>query len=196
MLTTSVAQAGLLRPTIGQVEQLQYIAEARFGSDKRRLKQESHVYFEDTLKTGPGARMQARLLDGSALTLGENARIEVDEFVYQPWGDKGKLSLDVVSGAFLFVGGRVEDADDSEVEIATPVGTLGIRGTTVWGGQIDGGYGVLVLDGEVDVMTAGGSVTLKAGQGTMVWSAKQAPEQAGSWSDDRTARAVETISFR
>ena len=34
--------------------------------------------------------------------------------------------VEVLRGAFLFVGGRVEDAPDADVTITTPVGTLGI----------------------------------------------------------------------
>ena len=48
----------------------------------------------------------------------------------------------------------------------------------MWGGYIDGGYGVLVLDGEVTVNTKHGQVTLQKGQGTMVYGSK-APNKAG-----------------
>jgi hypothetical protein len=33
------------------------------------------------------------------------------------------------------------------VQIRTPVGAIGLRGTTVSGGPIDKGYGVIVLSG-------------------------------------------------
>ena len=63
------------------------------------------------------------------------------------------MTVKVAQGAFLFVGGKVEDPSGGNVVIKTAVGTLGVRETTVWGGHIDGGYGVLVLDGEVEVKT-------------------------------------------
>ena len=37
------------------------------------------------------------------------------------------------------------------MQIRTPVAAMGVRGTTVWGGPIDNGYGVIVLSGEVTV---------------------------------------------
>ncbi|MGF1475563.1 MAG: FecR domain-containing protein [Geminicoccaceae bacterium] len=188
------ADARVLRPSIGEVEKLVMSAEALFEARSRELGNASNVYFEDTLRTGRAARLQARLADDTVLTLGENAEVLIDEFVYQPWSNEGQLDLNVVAGAFLFVGGRVEDGGQSEVTIKTPVGTLGIRGTTVWGGHIDGGYGVLVLDGEVEVETANGTVLLRGGQGTMVYEG-EAPEAAAPWPQDRTARAVKTISF-
>ncbi len=83
--------------------------------------------------------------------------------------------MTVSEGAFLFVGGKIEGPSGGNVEIRTPVGTLGVRGTTFWGGAIDGGYGVLVLSGEVSVTTRRGRVVLKEGQGTMVFSGRGLP---------------------
>ena len=118
----------------------------------------------------------------------------VDEFVYKPGYLGGAMSVKVAQGAFLFVGGKVEGPTGGNVVIETAVGTLGVRGTTVWGGHIDGGYGVLVLDGEVEVTTKREKVLLKKGQGTMVYNGRK-PMEAGAWPEDRTTRAVQTISF-
>jgi hypothetical protein len=70
-----------------------------------------------------------------------------------------------------------------------------VRGTTVWGGYIDHGYGVLVLDGEVTVNTKHGRVTLHKGQGTMIYG-QHAPNKAAPWPDQRVKAAVATISFQ
>ncbi len=78
--------------------------------------------------------------DGTQLTLGENATLVVDEFVYDPFKSRGVLSVRVIKGAFLFVGGRIEGQKDAKVQIHTPVAAIGVRGTTVWGGPIDNGY--------------------------------------------------------
>ena len=69
-----------------------------------------------------------------------------------------------------------------------------MRGTTVWGGHIDGGFGVLVLSGEVSLKTPRGTVLMQKGQGTMVYDG-QGPSGAAPWPDDRVKRAVATISF-
>ena len=63
------------------------------------------------------------------------------------------------------------------------------------GGFIDGGYGVLVLDGEVTVNTRRGQVTLQKGQGTMIYGNK-APNKAAPWPDQRVKAAVATITFK
>ncbi|GJD46915.1 hypothetical protein AFCDBAGC_4800 [Methylobacterium cerastii] len=180
--------------TIGAIEKVQADATASQGHETRALAPTGPLLFKDKLRTGPGARLEAKLEDGTVLTLGEKGRMTVDEFVYKPGYLGGAMSVKVAQGAFLFVGGKVEGPTGGNVVIETPVGTLGVRGTTVWGGQIDKGYGVLVLDGEVEVTTNRGKVLLKKGQGTMIYGGK-APMQAGPWPEDRTTRAVQTISF-
>ena len=179
---------------IGTVEKAQLDASATQGGETRALAPEGAILFKDKLRTGPGARLEATLADGTVLTLGEKGRMTVDEFVYKPGYLGGAMSVKVAQGAFLFVGGKIEGPTGGNVVIQTAVGTLGVRGTTVWGGHIDGGYGVLVLDGEVEVTTKRGKVLLRKGQGTMVYDGRR-PMKAGPWPEDRTKRAVATISF-
>ena len=71
---------------------------------------------------------------------------------------------------------------------------IGVRGTTVWGGPIDNGYGVVVLSGEVTVTARRGAVTLKQGQGTMLFGDGKLQRAAG-WPAGRMKRAVASISF-
>lgn len=180
--------------SIGAVDKAQGEARAIQAGATRELQVEGPVFFRDRLRTGADARLNATLADGSQLTMGENGRMTVDEFVYTPGTQGGRLAVSIPTGAFLFVGGKVEGPTGGNVSINTPVGTLGVRGTTVWGGKIDGGFGVLVLDGLVTISTPTGDVTLQKGQGTMIY-AKRAPTAAGPWPEDRVKRAVATISF-
>lgn len=180
--------------TVGAVDKAQGLVEARQAGTARNLAADAPVLFGDRLKTGPDSRLEAKLADGTVLTLGEKGRMTVDKFVYDPERAGGSLALTVKTGAFLFVGGKVEGPTGGHVAINTPVGTLGVRGTTVWGGHIDGGFGVLVLSGEVALKTPHGQVVMHKGQGTMVYGGA-APTIAAPWPDDRVKRAVATISF-
>ncbi len=189
---TSMSFAALA--PVGVVDKAQGAAEALQGGAARSLAVDGPVLYGDRLRTGPGARIEAKLDDGTVLTLGERGKLTVDKFVYDPGRDGGKLALTVKSGAFLFVGGKIEGPTGGHVDINMPVGTLGVRGTTVWGGHIDGGFGVLVLSGEVVLKTPRGAVVMQKGQGTMVYGDK-APTDAAPWPDDRVKRAVATISF-
>ena len=179
---------------VGKVDKVQGQASAWQQSQQRSLAPKGDVLYQDRLRTGASARLQATLNDGSQLTLGENGSLTVDDFVYKPGRRGGTLAIKV-RGAFLFVGGKVEGPSGGNVTIDTPIGTLGVRGTTVWGGRVDGGYGVIVLDGQVEVKTAKGTVILNKGQGTMVWGA-DGPAKPGAWPDRRVKKAVATITFK
>ena len=129
--------------TVGAVDQVQAQVEATQAGQTRALVVKSELYFRDRCHSREGARLQATLKDATQLTLGENATVVVDEFIYDPVMSRGELSLRVVKGAFLYVGGRIEGVNGAKVQIHTPVGAIGLRGTTVWGGPIDKGYGVI-----------------------------------------------------
>ena len=89
----------------------------------------------------------------------------------------------------------MEDGAGARVTIRTPLATLGIRGTTVWGGPIDDGYGVFVQSGQVVVSTQRGRVTLGPGQGTML-RPRQAPEAVKTWPAAKVERALATVALR
>jgi hypothetical protein len=94
--------------TVGAVDKVQAQVEATQAGQTRPLVVNSDVYFRDRCHSTDGARLQATLKDGTQLTLGENATLVVDEFIYDPSMSRGALSLSVIRGAFLYVGGRIE----------------------------------------------------------------------------------------
>ena len=180
--------------TVGAVDKVQAQVEATQAGQTRALVVKSEVYFRDRCHSREGARLQATLKDGTQLTLGENATLVVDEFIYDPFRSRGELLVRVVKGAFLYVGGRIEGETGANVQIRTPVAAIGVRGTTVWGGPIDNGYGVTVLSGEVTVTGRRGTVTLKQGQGTMLFGDGN-PPRAAACPTARGKRAVASITF-
>lgn len=194
VLTCLIGMAKAEPMPVGSVEKAQGAVKAIQAGATRDLTLQGPVLFADKLRTGADSRLEAKLADGTVLTLGEKGKMTLDKFVYDPDRPGGKLALSVPTGAFLFVGGKIEGPTGGNVSIKTPVGTLGVRGTTVWGGHIDGGFGVLVLSGEVSVTTPRGTVMLEKGQGTMVYD-KKGPMAAGAWPEDRVKRAVASISF-
>jgi hypothetical protein len=79
------------------------------------------------VSTGVGSATKLVFRDGTELTLGENADVTLDEFVYDS-GAKSSFVLNVTKGALRFVSG---DLPSSAYKIKTPVATLGIRGTDI-----------------------------------------------------------------
>lgn len=180
---------------IGLVDRVQNTVIADNDGVQRALAVTDPIYFGETLTSQAAARLEATLADDSQITLGENSSIKIDEFIYEPGSEGGSLTLKVLEGTFLFVGGKVEGPNGGDVEITTPFATLGIRGTTVWGGPLDGAFAVFVAEGEVTVTNAGASVTLTPNMGTTVADATSPPQDPVQWKQDKVDRALATISF-
>lgn len=154
------------------------------------------VYLNDELRTGAEGRMRVTFRDGTVLTLGENASVKVDTYVFDPGRGVGETILQTTQGAFRFVTGRIKQIKDRKIEVVTPVAQLGVRGTEFWGGPIDEIYGVLLLEGQITVSNQAGSVMLsQPGQGTNIASPLDAPGSPFAWSAEKIARAVATVAL-
>ncbi|MCB2073602.1 MAG: FecR domain-containing protein [Novosphingobium sp.] len=88
------------------------------------------VALADQVHTGAASRLQLLLLDKSKFTVGANARLTIDRFVYDPSGSSS-FSASVAKGAFRFMSGR--SGRDNNSAIKSPAATIGIRGTVVDG---------------------------------------------------------------
>ena len=65
--------------------------------------------------------------DDTKLTIGPNSDVTIDDFVYSPSNDIGQAVLRLGRGAIRMISGRV---GAGRVRIETPIGTIGIRGTS------------------------------------------------------------------
>jgi hypothetical protein len=155
------------------------------------------IHAADELRTQDDARLQVTFDDGTVLTLGANASVTVNAYVYAPDRDAGEALLRTTRGAFRFVTGKIGKLKAKSVVVSTPVATIGVRGTEFWGGPIDEKYGVLLFEGKVEVANAAGSVTLAArGQGTNILSDAEPPSEPKAWSEEKVARALATVALR
>jgi hypothetical protein len=84
------------------------------------------VKANEAVTTGAADRAHLLFLDGSSLTVGPQAKLTIDKFVYDPATKKGGLALHVGNGVFRFVGGRISKTHP--VSIETPSASLTIRG--------------------------------------------------------------------
>ncbi len=91
------------------------------------------VFLGDTIETGPDSGLQIMLMDETIFTIGPDAALIIDEFVYDPETSAGKVTASVLKGAFRFVSGRVAKEEPRNMNVKTPVGTIGIRGTSTAG---------------------------------------------------------------
>jgi hypothetical protein len=180
---------------IGKAEQLKPEAGARLEGEARMLEIGAAVHRDEQVWTASGGRLDLKFTDGSTVTLGENARLVLDEFVMPEAGGAGTQVLRSISGALRFVGGTVDQSKPGATKIVTPIATMTVRGTDFFAGPIDGSYGVFVFHGEVAVATSGGSVTLKDGEGTSLTQSGIAPTPPKRWGDGKIARAEKLVGY-
>lgn len=87
------------------------------------------VALNDQVTTGQASRLQILLLDRSTFTVGANARLTIDRFVYDPNRNSRAVGASVTRGAFRFMSGRALQRPAGPVSVRTPVASIGIRGT-------------------------------------------------------------------
>lgn len=162
-------QAGTSGGVHGEVQ----IAKAEYAPSQRQIGHQigsgEPIYMGDQIATGAGGGLQVMLLDQTVMTLGQNAKMTVDEMVYDPKSGAGKLNFNVSQGAFRFVSGQIAKANPENVKITTPLATIGIRGTIV-GGAVDGNNAVVALlgpGGETNTSARHGAIEVTTPSGTV-----------------------------
>ena len=132
-------------------------------------------------------------MDASLLTMGENAELTIDRFVYDP--DRTSRVVLAVTGALRFVG-AAKRPPEYELTIDTPVAAVGARGTDFWAGPIDGQYGILLIEGEVSVTSPAGEVVLdEPGEGLNFAAPGAPPSAVTRWPEAKVQRALAAVAF-
>lgn len=94
------------------------------GASKSTLDEAAQIFKNQKLETGDDSAAVVRFIDDSQLSLGENANMTIDEYVYA--GDKSRSSVMLAKGAFRFVSGQMPEKN---MKLQTPTVGIGIRGT-------------------------------------------------------------------
>ena len=89
----------------------------------------SKIYFGDSIITEAASTAQILLMDQTTLTIGENSELVIDEFVYDPQTKIGKIISSVKIGTVKIITGEISKTNPDNLEIKTPTGSIGARGT-------------------------------------------------------------------
>ncbi len=104
------------------------VVQASIAGPAGRARVGDLVYQGDVVATGADGRVGINFIDGTSFNLSSNARMVLNEFVYDPGSTSNSTLLNLTKGTFTFVAGKVAKTGDMKVD--TPVATMGIRGTT------------------------------------------------------------------
>ena len=105
-----------------------------------------NVYQNDVVQTGSGSTLGLVLDDGTTFNLSANARLMLNDLVYDASSTSNTALFTLVQGAASFVAGQV--AKTGDMKVATPVALIGIRGTMVIlnASATDGTVSISVVD--------------------------------------------------
>ena len=111
---------------IGTVSRILGEANATRGGTARALSLNTSVILNETVSTGSGGRLEVTFKDNTRVTLGENAKLTLDRYAFNPAAGRRKISFRVV-GAFRFVSGKLSKLVRSDVNVTTPAAAIGVR---------------------------------------------------------------------
>lgn len=160
---TAIATAEAAPLEIGQAELVVEDVTAALAAENRRLAPADPVRFGEVIATGADSASVIALADSTQIAIGERARVTLDEFVYQPGGDGGRMALSLMLGTFRFVTGVMPKP---AYVIRTPSTTITVRGTVfALNVAADGTTTIEVEEGEIEATdSAGNSIAVAAGQ--------------------------------
>ena len=119
------------------------------------------VYQGDVIETSGDGAVNIVFIDETSFAISENARMAIDEYVFDPATESGKQNFSVLRGVFVFTSGLIGRDDPDDVEIDTPVGSIGIRGTIIAGDIQPGGESeITVIEGAIVVRNGVNEETL------------------------------------
>jgi len=159
------------------------VSVTRVSGARESLSEGSEVFQGDVIETPQGASLGITLLDESNVSVAENSRFVLDEVVFDPTSQSGRVAMSAVTGAFVVVSGLVAKSNPDAMVMRTPTAIIGIRGTQV-GLQLDnaGAVNVVLMAeanrfvGEVIVQNNSGVLTLnQEGQALRVGALNQPP---------------------
>src|SRR4051812_45220550 len=83
----------------------------------------------DVVESGSNSTLGITFIDGGVFGLASNAKMVLNEMIYDPNGSDNSSFLSLVQGTISFVAGATAKHGDMKVD--TPVATMGIRGTAM-----------------------------------------------------------------
>ncbi|MCB1907727.1 MAG: FecR domain-containing protein [Rhodocyclaceae bacterium] len=83
----------------------------------------------DVLRTGDDGRLGLTLLDNTVMSVGPNAELVIDEYLFEPGNDKLGLGVRLLRGTMQFISGVIAKLRPDAVKVRTASGTIGVRGT-------------------------------------------------------------------
>jgi hypothetical protein len=87
------------------------------------------VRLGSVLRTGKAGSMGVTFKDNTVMSFGPDTEVTVDEYLYAPGKGDLKLGTSMTRGSLQMVSGVIAKLKPDAVNVKTPTGTIGVRGT-------------------------------------------------------------------
>ena len=155
------------------------------------------VYPGDVVETSATGAASIDFADNTSFAISESARLSVDEFIYNAAEQSGSTFFSMLQGAFVYTSGLIGKNDPASVNIDTPVGSIGIRGTVVAGHIAPAGQDstITLVDGAIVLTNEAGTLEMSGHFSTATLNSYQtAPNDAGTMSHTDFASNYNSLS--
>ncbi len=134
-LATLGAQAQTKAPAAGAAAVIGYVktvkGEAFVDSGGQAIKavEGTPLKVGDVVRTGANGSAGITLKDNTVMSFGPSTRFTLEEYLFAPAKGDLKLGGRLASGSLHYVSGLIAKAKPEAVNVKTPTGTIGVRGT-------------------------------------------------------------------
>jgi hypothetical protein len=186
LTVTLIVAAHVAFASVGEIGKVKGSGAIERGADSLDAVDGLGIQMRDTAVTA-NANMRIDFVDDTRVDITEHSRLIIDEFVYDPANDIGKLSIKASLGTVRYASGQIAKNFKQNVKIRTPSATIAVRGTDFIMVVDEMGGSMITLlpscdttgacyTGEIEVETDAGFVVLnQAFQATMTSHSMQRP---------------------
>lgn len=87
------------------------------------------LFVADRLISQPGASAGIVFKDGTLLTLGPSAQLQLRDYAFRPKEAKYAFDVFLARGSAIYSSGKIGKLAPEAVKVGTPTATVGVRGT-------------------------------------------------------------------
>ncbi|TNE28848.1 MAG: hypothetical protein EP349_07390, partial [Alphaproteobacteria bacterium] len=170
---SDISPAGQVADTVGDV----FITRA--DGTKLAAEKGMMIFQGDVVEADIDSAVNIIFADNSSFAVSEGARLSVDQYIYDAEQKSGSSFFSMLKGAFIYTSGMIGKNDPENVNIDTPVGSIGIRGTVVAGVINEAGQlsEITVIDGAVVISNGADSYVLDEDFETLQLTGFDAPAE-------------------
>ncbi len=137
------------------------------------------IYQGDIVQTSKTGAVNIMFSDHTTFAVSENARMSVDKYIYHSAEHTGSTFFSMLQGMFVYTSGLIGKTEPGNVNIETPVGSIGIRGTVIAGDiHMSGPSNITIVNGAITVTNGSGTIDMSNSFQTVSVENYNTPPQA------------------